>query len=390
MNIERDIYVILILLAIFIIAARWEWVRHLRNLKSIPIRIVVNGTRGKSSVTRLIGAGLRAGGYMVMSKTTGTDPRMLFNNHLEIPIIRTGRANIREQITIFKKAAKEGVNAVVFENMSIRPDLQWTEETKIIQPTMVVITNVRSDHLDVMGPSLYDIAYNFINAVPEGAGIITAECEFFPLMKSLCQKRGLDIIQSSLENAAEHEMQGFSYIEHQENAALALEVCKRFGIDKRAALEEMYKCIPDPGVLRRYELMLQGKRMVLYNALAANDPDSTYIIYKRMEKDASSFYTIINCRDDRVDRSVRMADLINKMPGELYFLTGLNTAVFYRHAIRSGVKKNRLINLGGKNVRKAFNQIVNRVKDDSTILAIGNMVGYGEELIRCFIAEGEK
>ena len=39
-----------------------EYAYHLKNLRSIPIRIHVNGTRGKSSVTRLIAAGLREGG----------------------------------------------------------------------------------------------------------------------------------------------------------------------------------------------------------------------------------------------------------------------------------------------------------------------------------------
>ena len=38
--------------------------------------IHVNGTRGKSTVCRLIDAGLKAGGHKVFTKTTGTSPRM--------------------------------------------------------------------------------------------------------------------------------------------------------------------------------------------------------------------------------------------------------------------------------------------------------------------------
>jgi len=37
-----------------------EMQRHRSMLRRIPMRIHVNGTRGKSSVTRLIAAGLRA------------------------------------------------------------------------------------------------------------------------------------------------------------------------------------------------------------------------------------------------------------------------------------------------------------------------------------------
>ena len=49
-----------------------EFQLHKRSLNLIPLRIHVNGTRGKSSVTRLIAAGLREGGMRTFAKTTGT------------------------------------------------------------------------------------------------------------------------------------------------------------------------------------------------------------------------------------------------------------------------------------------------------------------------------
>ena len=60
-----------------LVALTGEWLIHLRALNRIPIRIHVNGTRGKSSVTRLISAGLREAGFAVLGKTTGSDPRIL-------------------------------------------------------------------------------------------------------------------------------------------------------------------------------------------------------------------------------------------------------------------------------------------------------------------------
>ncbi len=46
-----------------------------RYRKKLVHIVHVNGIRGKSTVTRLIGAGLAAGGLRVMTKTTGTLPR---------------------------------------------------------------------------------------------------------------------------------------------------------------------------------------------------------------------------------------------------------------------------------------------------------------------------
>ncbi|HPG96753.1 MAG TPA: poly-gamma-glutamate synthase PgsB, partial [Rectinema sp.] len=54
-----------------------EYQAHCRRLKAVPIRILVNGTRGKSTVTRLIAAGLAAGGLRVYAKTTGSAARII-------------------------------------------------------------------------------------------------------------------------------------------------------------------------------------------------------------------------------------------------------------------------------------------------------------------------
>ena len=59
------------------IAGILEYQFHLKSLSLIPLRIHVNGTRGKSSVTRLVAAGLREGGLRTFAKTTGTAPRVI-------------------------------------------------------------------------------------------------------------------------------------------------------------------------------------------------------------------------------------------------------------------------------------------------------------------------
>ena len=46
--------------------------------------IHVNGTRGKSTITRLIDAGLRNCGYRVFSKTTGTIPTIINTSNEQI------------------------------------------------------------------------------------------------------------------------------------------------------------------------------------------------------------------------------------------------------------------------------------------------------------------
>lgn len=66
--------IILVFTCMYLAYLLWEHRAVGRWRRGIPHIIYVNGTRGKSTVTRLIDGGLRAGGLRVFCKTTGTLP----------------------------------------------------------------------------------------------------------------------------------------------------------------------------------------------------------------------------------------------------------------------------------------------------------------------------
>src|SRR5919204_2705391 len=74
-----------------------ERFRHQRARSRIPVVVHVNGTRGKSSVTRLIAAGLREGGLSTWAKVTGTVPRLVDEYGHDRPIVRHAASSIGEQ-----------------------------------------------------------------------------------------------------------------------------------------------------------------------------------------------------------------------------------------------------------------------------------------------------
>src|SRR5947209_3006146 len=94
--------------------------RHRRNLRAVPVRIHVAGTRGKSTTTRLIAAGLRAGGRRVLAKVTGSEPRLILPDGSEEAWPRRGPASVREQTRLLARAAKLHADTVVVECMAIR------------------------------------------------------------------------------------------------------------------------------------------------------------------------------------------------------------------------------------------------------------------------------
>ncbi len=184
-------------------------------------------------------------------------------------------------------------------------------------------------------------------------------------------------------------MKGFTYFEHRENVALALKVCEFFGVNREDALKEMYRYIPDPGVLRFYELYFSDKKVKFYNAMAANDPDSTFYIFQRIPKDTDNFYILMNCRSDRIDRSRQMAELVaSKISAKLIFVTGGTTEVFVNWARKNGIPSSHIIDLGGRSYDDIFEEIGKNVEDNSIILAIGNIVGYGEKMVEYFVNRG--
>jgi len=140
---------------------------HYAHLHRIPQRVLVNGIRGKSSITRLCAGALRGGGKVVVAKTTGTAARFIYPDATEEPVYRKfGIANVIEQVGIVRRAAAFSPDVLVIECMAVAPALQEVNQTKLIQSTIGVLSNVREDHVAEMGPSMDDIARSLARSMP--------------------------------------------------------------------------------------------------------------------------------------------------------------------------------------------------------------------------------
>jgi poly-gamma-glutamate synthase PgsB/CapB len=179
-----------------------ELTSHRRRLFQIPVRIHVNGTRGKSSVARLIAAGLRHAGVRTSCKTTGTLPRMIMPDGAEYPVFRPSKANVIEQLRIVATAVEAESEALVLECMALIPALQWLCEDKLVRATHAVITNAREDHLDVMGPTGRDVALALAGMIPAGGKLFTAEQEYLDVFDRACRDRGCQLISVTPVEAA--------------------------------------------------------------------------------------------------------------------------------------------------------------------------------------------
>ena len=372
----------------------WEYRNHQRIIKLIPNRIHVNGTRGKSSVTRLITGGLHAGGIKALGKTTGTKPCYIYPDGREVPISRIGKANIIEQVKVARHAVSHRVESLVVECMAVLPPNQRITERQIIHSTVGIITNVRADHLDEMGPTVADVARTLSNTIPYHGVFFTCEERYVSIFWDVANRRQTEVHLIKSDRISDEMMRGFSYLEHRDNVALALAVCKHFNVSEVEALEGMKRCVPDPGVLRMFQIHHYEKEIQFVNAFAANDPDSYLIIWDLLKPHFAAkkkVIVIVNCRKDRIQRTEGLADLIaKKLPADHFILVGEFTLPLYNKAISLGLPKSNISNLIDLHPEQIFEQIVSHTDESSLVIGIGNIVGFGEEIVSMFTNRGKE
>ena len=378
--------IILGALALVLIASGLlEFRYHQLVLSSIPIRIHVNGTRGKSSVTRLIAAGLRAGGKRTFAKTTGTAPRVIDSKGIDRIIHRLRRPSIGEQVRLLKYFSSENPDVVVMECMAVQPQYQWISEHQMVKSHIGVITNARPDHLDEMGPTEVDVVKSLCNSIPVGGTLVTAEDKHKDILQSVADRNQSEIFFSDESSVSEKDLNNFAYIEHPQNVAIALDVCHKMGIERDIALSGMHSVRPDLGALVVWKLLGKQGSLQFVNGMAANDPVSTLQIWKFVidrYPTTSGTAVFFNSRDDRPLRTKQMLELTFEEIKPEYFIirgdkidTNVTTLMHY-----SPETKGTIFSLSESpdNISKSILSL----PEDMLVFAIGNQVGEGQKILQ--------
>jgi poly-gamma-glutamate synthase PgsB/CapB len=365
---------------------------HRQNLFTIPIRIHVSGTRGKSSVARMIYAGLREGGIIAAAKTTGTLARMILPNGMEAPIFRPSGANIIEQTRIVSTAAELGVKALVIECMALQPEYHWLSENKLVKATHGVITNARADHLDVMGPGEADVAKALAGMIPLNGTLYTAECKHLQIIAEACKDRHTRLVPVGAPDVAavtSADLAGFPYTEHAENVALALKILTDLGVSRETAMRGMWKAPPDPGVLTIHRLDFFGRDVTFVNGFAANDPQSSEMIWdlckKRYLEKGRRLIAVFNLRGDRPHRTIQLAgDVDFWHEADNVVLMGTGAYLFARIAASLNYDVTRFVFAEEGRIEDIFENIIGVCGAKALVIGMGNIGGQGLSLVRYF------
>lgn len=355
-----------------------------RSAGKLQNKIHVNGTRGKSTVTKYIHTVLQNSNYKVLGKITGEIPTFLLPDNSKKVIKRLGAARVQEQFKSIRKAKKLGADAMVMECMSIDPALQRLE-SKFFRPDIYIITNIRDDHREKMGANLDLQIKSICSAIPKNSKVISINSPYMDIIKEETKSRKSLFVEAT--KLSDLEISKLPKIVYKSNLELALTACMELGISRQEAFDSILNLINETET-PVFQLAHEKHKQFFLNAFSVNDIESAndFINYWVSQLNISGERTIIfNTRSDRPLRTKLFADWIklNQSVINKVIITGSH----HWKAKQLLVKMNLDISLFY--LKKKYNHrlkesIVDISGNSELIVGIGNIKDIGHTIINEF------
>ena len=336
-------------------------------LASVPVRIHVGGTRGKTTVCRLIAAALESGGIRTLAKTTGTEPMLILPDGTERPWRRAGPPTIGEQRRFALLAARLGAEATVLECMAIRPELVRACERDLVRATVAVLTNVRPDHLEDMH-SLQAIADSQLGFIPANGVLVAAEEALSQTLRERAAALGTAVVAVPTAGLGVPDA----------NQAIALAVCRAVG----STAPESFRMEPDPGAFSVVPIMINGRRFRFANAFACNDVVSLDRLRRERAIANAPAVVLLNHRNDRPLRSLQFLDYVASLPERPGLLLAGATPWLRRAARLRGLNARAIAGMPWTDGIALLERVAAEIPDDAMVWGVGNYRGRGAAIVR--------
>ncbi|HAB52369.1 MAG: poly-gamma-glutamate synthase PgsB [Ignavibacteria bacterium RIFOXYB2_FULL_35_12] len=370
-------FVLVIFSFILLIAEYWN-IR--RCVNKIPLRILVNGTRGKSSVTKYIAAGLRIADKRTIGKITGIIPTIIYPDGSEKIIKRIAPARIQEQFKVIRLASKLSADCLVLECMSITPALQKLETT-IFRPNIFVITNIRDDHREQIGNEQEQVI-SLCEAIPSNSIVVTDEKKYLSEIEASAKSKNSSLIY--VEDSINFKNIDIPTNVLESNIKIALAVCKLAKIEKEKSGKPVLEMIKNFEELL-FEFPFVDKKIRFINGFAVNDVPSSQEFIDYWEKKLGGFRhlnIIFNSRSDRPLRSLVFAKWIGTIKNlNGVILIGSHIPRFRLELIRNGIKSQKITVWGKSKIKSVQENLGKIAGTDLVFIGLGNIAGDGLLLI---------
>jgi poly-gamma-glutamate synthase PgsB/CapB len=314
---------------------------------------------------------------------------------------RAGTPSILEQKKLLFLARDEGADALVSEIMSILPENQAVESTKILALNVCVVTNVRIDHESEQGSSKSEVAAALSGSVPSGspsgAILVCAAGADLPELRAEAERKGcsLRVAPPCLPEALRMKTPRLSYDEFDDNLATALETCLALGLDGDQALQSMADTVPDLGALRTWSWIdgASGTPLSFTNAFAANDIESSLAVLQKIASKpvTGSDYPLVGILNLRSDRGERTPLWRRAPPPGLpaglaaLHVTGLHAPLVQHRLRTAGIQCSAL---RGREPAALFSRLLEAHPAGFRAVGLGNIAGMGAALVDWCAGQG--
>jgi len=349
-----------------------------RTRRAIPVRILVLGTRGKTTVTEYIAAGLRASGRRTLAKTTGSRPTLILPDGRLERLRRRGKARVHEQWGIMRRARRLRCDALVLECMSVSPELQMLE-SRVLHPTLAVLTNILDDHQEVYGDNESWRVQMFASTLPAATELVSGERRHAETIRRAAFTRRSTVTLSPA--SLSHDPPD---VPREANEALAVAALERLGLpvsEARAAI----RALSPPHLYREIALSDGEQALRLLNAFAVNDVESASSFleeWKRRLPEWERTVILFNTRSDRPLRSLQFARWCATVKDtEAIILLGTHIPRTRREFLGLGVQPGRLMRWNRRQIARPLEALRPFAASGTVCVGVGNVAGDGARLL---------
>ena len=348
---------------------------HQMRLKRIPIRIHINGTRGKTLLTKMITDLLLEGGWTIAAKTTGVTPEYYSDDDGWLPRPRRFPARIKEQMRFLRDAADRNVDAVVLENMALRPENQHMAEVAMMQSSLSVITNVRHDHQEVMGITRDDIGATLACSVPRGSLLCIPKSDTTSAIQAAANQLKSRTLAVDVSNKASVFDPHFALLETiSDHYGIPPDILERVKADWHKRLRPENFLLPLPNPARSGHFV---------NLFSCNDVTSVKEMIDWLERSRRirpPYDFILTCRSDRPLRTKAFLEWI------LPLLEGGRLVLAGNFPLLLVERMRRNAGIASHAIRKHDRIVPERILSEFTgrqqvILGVGNYVKTGQKIL---------
>lgn len=286
----------------------------------------IAGTNGKGSTSHLIASSLQEAGYKIGLYTS---PHLKdFRERMKINGAMISEADVTAFVNLFARQW-EKIQPSFFEiNVAMcfwffskeKTDIAVIEtglggrldSTNVITPEVSVITNIGMDHMNLLGDTIEQIAFEKAGIIKQNIPIVigTMRSDAREIMKQKAHDCKAHLYDSSLRDLADipdSELKGMYQIENRKTAFVTLQtlISQGYSITKQNIENGFERVVMNTGLMGRWQVL--GENPLVIADVAHNEDGLNYVLRQLENTPHDHLHFVIGLVADKdVDRVLKL------------------------------------------------------------------------------------